>query len=356
MTTRLQEPLQKLELSDKNEAVVKYLAVYVIKEKLPRIVSDADNSLLLALSLDSLKCRKWNVQDGNLIGIVKEEFSSNSGTKKHSSASTSSSSSSKKNQAVEFPRFTSNYLVNESFCFWVYQMPPASIREKVMFGIQCFNATFNEAPDQIMPCVKRQLEFIIEHEGCPRPPLPTSRALYYTDIVYLKENEFQKYAAVYLKLGCMLADNVEPDKVFNVVEDEPRLLVFSLYMFEYLCLYVKASSYPQCTMNIEGTMMLRGCQLLIDSISSLDSNFQKIAELFASSVPVIKKRSIEAKVIAKDIVNTPIEVMVMLLKSIMNYEDIMLKDEERENELIEFLVFHPIYALLSFVSMFIHKD
>ena len=59
---------------------------------------------------------------------------------------------------------------------------------------------FNMPPDQIMSYVMIQLEFIIEHEGCPRLPLPTSRALYYTDIVYLKEDELQKYLAMYVKL------------------------------------------------------------------------------------------------------------------------------------------------------------
>ena len=69
-----------------------------------------------------------------------------------------------------------------------------------MMSLQFFNDNFNMAPDQIMSYVMIQLEFIIEHEGCPRPPLPTSRALYYTDIVYLKEDELQKYLAMYVKL------------------------------------------------------------------------------------------------------------------------------------------------------------
>ena len=346
MTTRLQELLRKLKIRDENDEVAtEYLKFYVTKESQPRIISEKDFVSLLAISLDSLKCNKWYVQNGKLIGIVKEEFVSNSSTRAHSSASTTSST---RKEPVQPPRFTDNVPVNDNHCLWDGRSAATTVRDKVLFGIEFSNATFNVAPDsagRIMSCVEKQLKFLIEHEGCRRPPLPTHRILSFTDIVYLKEVEFRQMATMYVRLGDMLAD-VGYDEVFSAVMGNPWLLVFCLYMYEYFYLFRKTHSRPQAEQSQDGAMIAMGYQKLLDFIRSNGNDFQRVTKLFKFTIASLENAQDDWDNILKYVVNSEIDVFVMMLKAVVKYED-MIKSNERVNEVISLFLFHPIYKSLS---------
>lgn len=113
MTTRLQELVQRLKISEPSDVIEGYLMFYVTKEK--HFSETINNTALLSLlsqSLDTLKCCKWYEQNRQLDGIVKYEFLLHSDIKKHSSAAKVSSCSSKRKESVKEPLLASDILYN----------------------------------------------------------------------------------------------------------------------------------------------------------------------------------------------------------------------------------------------------
>ena len=72
MATRLQELVWRLKIPDENHVVLKYIASYVTKEKIPRIISDTEFPSLLDQSTYKLTSEKWYRQNGNFDGFIKE--------------------------------------------------------------------------------------------------------------------------------------------------------------------------------------------------------------------------------------------------------------------------------------------
>ena len=343
MTTRLEELVQCLQLSEPNDKVEEYLKFYVTKEK--QVSKTLDESTLLALSLDSLKCNKLYKENGILDGIVKEEFLPISASKKHSSAATSSLTK----VPIKDPRFI---LVKDDLCLWNDWVAASSVREKVLQSVKFFDAFSKQAPDgvgPIMDVVLYQLEYLVEHEGCPRPPLPTNRAPSFTDIVYLKCDEVPAIMKKYINLGKCLAD-FGPDETFDALEDDPGLLIFCLYMYEFLCIYRKGRSLTEDEQGKDAALIAVSFRLLIEYIRSKVNDFRKVAEIFKFAVPLVENAAgVEVENIFKCIVESDIDVIVMLLKAIVKYEDMVINSEK--NDICEFFplfLFHPIYSTISF--------
>lgn len=226
-----------------------------------------------------------------------------------------------------------------------------------MNGLRYFNAlvTLSKKPmgmvDRIRSRVIRQIVFLVGHW----PLLLTDRPVCFTDIVYITEKDLLEYMKLYIKLGLRFDHlAVEQENTLVSVESDPGMVIFSLYMHEFLCLLdnsINGSKYEQNQDSIKIRMGVGSLISFIRSHSESDDwnnfNFQYVAEIMNSSYPALQSKTwglVDG--MFNDVISADVSVVAIILKSITQYYHHFFKCTEDTTDLECTFTIHPIYRTI----------
>ena len=343
---------KKLNISDSNDNVIKYYTKYIKKESIKK----------------TKLCDNVNTGNGTVNEFIKEEFLLPKSASKHNTSESPSSSSECLKTRT---RKQSDSEISEPLPKFITNCEADSIKRDVLDALKFSYSMFEvgeDYPSSSKSVIRASLEFLMKSKDSVCPQLPSNQFYRFTDVVFLKSSELESIQSQYIELYSNL-EKVGHDGTFALVKQDPRLIIYSLYIHEQINLmkliviHTKAQE-AELTKQIEQGFILlvkyfkfheyndiRAVHSIWDFMNRIQhlDNYRHLIKDPTAEVLAIMQQDL---VSITNLVNSLVpETLLFTLNGIFNYISI-LDDDNDFFERFDIFYDHPIYRPLSLVFFY----